>query len=249
MNMCKKKLQRNFSNASTTYDSISKIQKKSAEFLAKKLIQNFPEFSPHSILDLGAGTGELSACLLSRFPSSHYTLNDLSSKMLEQAKKKLRRKKQFSFVKEDMEILNFEFYPLVVSNLALQWTHDFDNMIKKIHHKSQIYAISGVLKGTFKEWSDIFEENKLLSPVPNYPSVEDLEALFSSLQPKSYSFEEKSYTLEFSCILDFMRYIKKLGAYSGSNIYSYKDLKKIMNNYKNKLKITYKLFFVVIRSY
>jgi tRNA (cmo5U34)-methyltransferase len=77
-----------------------------------------------SILDLGAGTGLLSALVMEVFPQAHFTLVDISENMLDQAKQRFSSKNR----NITYEIINFiedpipGKYDLIVSALALHHT-------------------------------------------------------------------------------------------------------------------------------
>ncbi|GAA4719989.1 class I SAM-dependent methyltransferase [Brevibacillus fulvus] len=79
------------------------------------------------ILDLGAGTGLLSAFLLERYPQAAVTLVDLSEKMLDVARERFRQRPQITFLHADY--LTYEFsssYDLIVSGLSIHHLPDPD---------------------------------------------------------------------------------------------------------------------------
>ncbi|MGD8366718.1 MAG: class I SAM-dependent methyltransferase [Desulfobacterales bacterium] len=85
-------------------------------------------FSPDdrfSFLDLGAGTGLVSALILERFPKAEAHLLDISEKMLEKAKKRFesRQNVQFTIADYDKEELPGR-YPFVASAMSIHHLSD-----------------------------------------------------------------------------------------------------------------------------
>ncbi|MGI2299477.1 methyltransferase domain-containing protein [Candidatus Cardinium hertigii] len=136
MELAKAYIQRNFNRASPSYDAVASIQKKCATHLVGCLKNHFPTCHPDTILDLGTGTGYIPEILLYSFPETKFTLNDLSSTMLDTVKKKLPSKK-VTYILGDMELQDFDFHDLITSNLALQWVDDLYKTIRKFYEKSR----------------------------------------------------------------------------------------------------------------
>ncbi|AXI24640.1 Malonyl-CoA O-methyltransferase BioC [Cardinium endosymbiont of Sogatella furcifera] len=235
----------NFDRASSSYDSVASIQKKCAIELVNYLKKYAATFYPDSILDLGTGTGYIPKILSCYFPESQFTINDLSPNMLAQAKKKLENKK-VEFILGDMEIQNFDFHDLVISNLALQWVNDHNKVIKKFYEHSRIFAFSSLLDGTFSEWSKIFIESSLPTPTHQYPSRQALEDYLLSLTPSKCFFNSQEFHLAFSNSSSFIKYLNNLGANYSNQQILVSDLKKIIKTYTDKINITYKVFFGIL---
>ncbi|RYG67226.1 class I SAM-dependent methyltransferase [bacterium] len=86
----------------------------------------FESNSKFSVLDLGAGTGLLSALIHEAFPAAHITLSDVAPAMLEVAQQRFAGESGFDFRVEDYIAapLNGRF-DIVVSGLSLHHTpHD-----------------------------------------------------------------------------------------------------------------------------
>ncbi len=72
------------------------------------------------VLDLGAGTGLLSALVLDVFPNATFTLVDVSSEMLDRARKRFEQRMGFQFELVDLEHAPLTgSYEVAVSALAL----------------------------------------------------------------------------------------------------------------------------------
>lgn len=86
-----------------------------------------------SVLDIGAGTGLLSAYVLEKNPFAELTLIDISENMIEQAKKRLKDNPSVTYIVGDYSQYPFaEKYDLVVSSLSIHHLSD--------EEKKQLYA-------------------------------------------------------------------------------------------------------------
>lgn len=86
------------------------------------------------ILDLGAGTGLLSSLVKEAFPYCKITLSDISSEMLEKAKKRLGHSDSVSYIQNDY--INDEIsgeYDVVISALSLH--HSTQSELKSVFSK------------------------------------------------------------------------------------------------------------------
>lgn len=79
------------------------------------------------ILDLGAGTGLLSAFLMEKYPEATFTLVDMSEKMLDMAKNRFRGNSNVKYITADYSKYDFaEKYDMVVSALSIHHLEDED---------------------------------------------------------------------------------------------------------------------------
>ena len=90
------------------------------------------------ILDLGAGTGLLTSYIYKRYPHGHFTLLDLSEKMLKIAKDRFKNAPNFNYVVADYMKHDFEeFFDLIVSSLSI---HHLKHQDKEILYR-KIYTL------------------------------------------------------------------------------------------------------------
>lgn len=99
--MNNKKLQKQFDLAAKKYDSQRKILIPFFEDYYKSGIKYLSLNKFDKILDLGAGTGLLSQYLFKYFPNSRYTLIDVSSKMLDIAKRRFKNLSNIVYLEKD----------------------------------------------------------------------------------------------------------------------------------------------------
>lgn len=87
------------------------------------------------ILDIGAGTGLLSAFLMERYPEASFTLIDISEKMLDIAKDRFRGNSNVKYIVADYSKYSFvEKYDMIVSALSIHHLEDKEK--KEIYKKS-----------------------------------------------------------------------------------------------------------------
>ncbi len=87
------------------------------------------------ILDVGAGTGLLSAFLMERYPDASFTLIDISEKMLDMAKDRFKGNSNVKYITADYSKYDFaEKYDMVVSALSIHHLEDEEK--KELYKKS-----------------------------------------------------------------------------------------------------------------
>jgi tRNA (cmo5U34)-methyltransferase len=88
-----------------------------------------------AILDIGAGTGLLSALIIRKYPGASLTLIDLSESMLSMAKERFARRKEVRYITGDYSSVDFAGrYDLICSALSLHHLEQEDKrrLYKKI---------------------------------------------------------------------------------------------------------------------
>lgn len=244
-----KQIQTRFNKASRLYDNVATVQRNAAEFLVDKLLKH-PNFAPQTVLDLGTGTGYIPALLLPKFQQSSFYLNDIAEEMIEVCKAKFAKMTNIYYLIGDMMALNADRYDCVISNLALQWTHDLEHTLKFFHAKSShVFAFSTLLEGTFQEWENIIQQYQSIQLLI-YPKAEELINLCTQLKKPDQLFEFwlMDAPLSFGSNTAFMHYIKSLGASSSSHLIQLSHLKKLIKAPSQNLTVTYKIFFGIFRT-
>ncbi len=141
-------VRQHFSRAAARYDEAAVLQRAVADHLDERL--DLVTLAPKRILDVGAGTGILTAKMLARYPQADVVAVDLSEAMLRWAHGALQRPRWPAFgrlcekvgwtrcparlVVADAAQLPFAdgAFDLVVSNLMLQWCDDLDAVLREL---------------------------------------------------------------------------------------------------------------------
>lgn len=111
-----------FNKASLTYHDSSFIQREMA--LELILLLDLFKIKPYFVLELGAGSGNLTSLLIKNKYIKELVVNDLSLKMLEQCQKRityLKPKFAVTYSKGDFLKLTYKTqFDLIISNAVLQ---------------------------------------------------------------------------------------------------------------------------------
>ena len=237
-----------FNKASKSYDDVAIVQRRAAEFLVNKIL-DYRDCLPSSILDVGAGTGCLTAMLLQQFPQCAFALNDIAPEMLEICKNKFSHGENIRYLPGDMMALNdyipSQIYDYVVSNMALQWAPDLGGVLKFLHSKAaNIFAFSTLLDGTFQEWQDIVRKYQAIE-IMHYPQLSQIVDLCGAFKRDDQVF--KYWLVEeplwFNNAKEFMHYLQLLGASASSQTLANHNLRKLMHSESSGFTVTYKIFF------
>jgi malonyl-CoA O-methyltransferase len=153
------------------YDSVALVQAEVAARLAARI-----EGAPRRILEIGCGTGLLSAHLARRFPGAEMVLTDIAPAMLAQAQARLGDGAKYLVMDGQRPDPALGHFDLIASSLAFQW---FDDLPGALTRLGALLAPGGVLhfatlgSKSFAEWRQAHEEMGLACGLRDYVSAED----------------------------------------------------------------------------
>ena len=231
----KELIKKKFIKSLLTYNSNAFVQK----IMADELIELLNDKKYKNILEIGSYTGILTEKLVLKNPDfENYTAVDIIS----QAEKYVNRiNNKIEFINADIE--NFKTdkkFDLIIANASLQWCDNLDKVIKKLQSflaEEGAIALSLFSKKNFFEIKDIFNVGL------NYPSIEDIKAMFLD----NVLVFEKEYELKFDDSFDILRHLKSTGVNAlTKEKFSIKELKEKLKLYKSKYqnKLTYNPLYV-----
>jgi len=145
-----------FDEQAAVYDSVATVQAEVARRLAARL-----SGQPQRILEIGCGTGLLSAHLAARFPGAELVLTDISPRMLAQARRRLGQAAAYQIMDGQFPDTTLGEFDLIASSLAFQW---FDDLPGALERLSNLLAPGGVLAfatlgaESFADWRQAHEE-------------------------------------------------------------------------------------------
>ncbi len=116
-----------------TYDDAAPIQRAAARRLARRIAAQWPKAPPRRILEIGCGTGFLSAELAALFPESTLVLTDIAPAMLQRCQARLGAGHAYRVMDgahPDADLTGG--FDLVVSSLALQWLPDLRDGLRRL---------------------------------------------------------------------------------------------------------------------
>ncbi|HYP64548.1 MAG TPA: methyltransferase [Acidocella sp.] len=153
------------------YDSVALVQAEVAARLAARL-----DGSPRRILEIGCGTGLLSAHLAQRFPGAKLVLTDLAPAMLAQAQARLGAGANYLVMDGQWPDAALGQFDLIASSLVFQW---FDDLPGALARLKDMLAPGGVLqfatlgRESFAEWRQAHEELGLVCGLRDYVGAEE----------------------------------------------------------------------------
>jgi malonyl-CoA O-methyltransferase len=226
----KKHIRRHFDRHAFEYERYAQVQYEMAAHLMDMLERQFPQKQLIRILEIGCGTGILTAQLHRKWNFAHITVVDISEAMIAQTKLKLGGlSDNIQYIVGDVEalvstnLLGAE-YDLIVSNAVFQWFQlpslTVRGLLSKLHSSGGVFAFSTFGPRTFHELHASFTAaERLLSidPVPHGQAFlpgNFWRTLFSDFVENPYAFrwEQMDRTLLHPTVGDFLTSIKRIGA-------------------------------------
>jgi len=154
--------------------------------LIDSICENLPQ--EPMILDLGAGTGNLSRRLLERFPTGHVTLIDFSENMLRETGNVLSEfPGRYTLLNDDFFRASFpnSTYHAVVSSFAIhhaRGAREYVDLYRKIRQcltPQGVFSCCDVVEGGSSHWTRI-NENGWKDYLANHFSDEKVEQIFAN---------------------------------------------------------------------
>ena len=224
----KKKIANSFSNAASTYESVSRLQSQTG----KKLLTMMPnQITPNTIIDLGCGTGCFVKSIQNKNSYSKIIGLDLAEGMLKMAKSQ----HDYTGVwlcgdAENIPLAN-NSVDIIFSNLTFQWCSQTATLAKEI---ARILKPGGKLLFTTLGENTLYELKTSWMKVDSYVHVNKF--LDTDIWKKAFinegiqfeDFQVCDYILKYGDLSDLMYELKKLGAHNLNS-----GQKKTMTNKKN----------------
>jgi len=212
------KISSEFSKNALSYDSVNEIQ----NLVVTKLLSLVKE-KPKNILDLGCGSGAL--CKSISWKYEHFTGVDFAPGMLDLHPRTQNIEAIYGNF-NDVTLFDTLFgqkYDYVFSASALQWAENLENVFRSIKELQTPIALAIFTANTFKTLNKTAKLNSLLK------STEEIQAL----QQKYFDahFEVVQYRLEFESVRDMFVYIKRSGVSGSRKVLSFKETKRLMDEY------------------
>ena len=209
MSARKERIGRAFSAGAARYDAVAPVQRLVAAQLAARIVAR--GLGAQRILEIGCGTGFLSAALAAAFPDAALVLTDISPAMLARCRARLGEGPAYRLLDgEDPRGLDGPF-DLIVSSLAMQWFGDLRGGLARLGALlapggRMMFATLGA--GTFAEWTAAHAALGLASGTPVYPAPEALP------WPEgwAHAVDEEFVIQHYANGAEFVRSLKELGA-------------------------------------
>jgi malonyl-CoA O-methyltransferase len=212
------KVSSEFSKYANHYNTYNIIQEKVADKLLSMV-----HAKPQYILDLGCGSGALAKRITWKYKKLIGV--DFAPGMLEIHPKSKHIECIYGNFNDAalFETLHTYTFDYILSASALQWSQNIEETFRQIQKLNAPVALAVFTADTFKTLY------KTASLDPLLPSKEEL----SRIQKQYFNadFEVVQYKLEFENVREMFRYIKRSGVSGSRNVLSFKEMKKLMQEY------------------
>ena len=212
MNQTINKIQRGFSKSANAYDRYSSLHREIADKLFGQVIK---EPTPSALLDVGCGTGYLTAKIKDHWPQSRIVGLDFSSGMIDVASSK---HDGISWVLGDSNNLPFtdEYFDILISNLAYQWAGDLSGAFAEAR---RVLVPNGVLACTlfgFYTCQELFQSLDEAKSGALYfnrlPDVAQVRQALATSGFKNYIVDCEKIKISFNNMQALMIWLKSIGA-------------------------------------
>ncbi len=257
MDFPKQEITRRFSESVQEYDQFARIQKETAERLAKALSPWQFSIPEGPILEVGAGTGLLTQHIAKMYSNREVIVTDISEEMLKLNRKKMSDYSHLQYENLDVEFTEWkeETYALITSNFLLHWLkHPAETVAKMLPSLKPggLLLMSFPGDDTFPQWRKNCLDLGLPYTGNPLPDLEEI-VIKLSMGPVKVDYYEDQTNLEYSSVYDFYRELKKSASgtsLSGKKL-GIKQL-RLLDNYwreKNngKVNVHYHTAFIAVK--
>jgi malonyl-CoA O-methyltransferase len=222
-----------------SYNQNAKIQK----LMAKRLVQIANKKSYSKILEIGCGTGFLTDLINTNFNFEKYKAIDI----VEECEPFISKiNNSIEFLPTDIETYlsqDNETFDLIISNAALQWVNNFEEIINNL--KTKLNNGGELVFSTFGK-ENFREIYFLLGVSLDYFSSQELEKMFDA------KVEEEIHVMMFNSPKEVLKHLKSTGVNAIENKkWTKKDLIQFENGYNSlcatKPTLTYHPMYIQIK--
>jgi malonyl-CoA O-methyltransferase len=217
-------VKRSFNFSASTYDKHAGLQNR---MVTELLGLAYAESGwVAKVLDIGMGTGNLTARLLEKFPSAHVHGCDIAEKMIFCAKGKLSPRVLFTVADAEFLPYKIKSFDLVVSSFTFQWLEPWNRALEQVQRVLKpggIFVFSVFGSKTFTELKQSYTKACMHT---GYTGGQALELSLTERKIKnlmiSCGFREPltrtcEVVEDYPCVNELIRSIKGMGARNASD--------------------------------
>lgn len=179
MSAWKESVLRRFDAAAGTYDGHAGTQMRVAAALAERVLAQ-PLATAPEVLEIGCGTGFLTAALAPRLPGCRWLATDLAPNMVAACRRRALPGVELRVMDGEEPDLDGRRFDLIVSSLAVQWFADLPAGLARLHgmlRPGGVLALTTLGADTFPEWRRQCRGCGVEPGTPAYPTAAELRAL------------------------------------------------------------------------
>ncbi len=204
-----------FGTAAEDYDRVGRVQWAVAHEMSRRLaLAPLPDHP--RVLEVGCGTGFLTASLLPCLPGAHWLATDIAPEMVWACERRFASQPRFEARVMDGEHPDLApaSFDLVCSSMAAQWFTDLPAALAGLWdlvRPGGFLAVSTLGAETFSEWRAACEACGVAPATPQYPDA----ATYADWLGDGAEVIEAWHQAESSSALTFLQDLKVLGAHIG----------------------------------
>jgi len=240
-----------FSAAAASYDAHSAAQRHAAQRLAQRLVTL--ALPPRArVLEIGCGTGHLTALLALHLPGATLLASDIAPAMASACRARLGAPPRIAFaVMDGCRPACAAQFDLICGNLVAQWFDDLPAALKRL---AALLAPGGALllslpgRETFREWRAAHAKLGLKAGARVLPTQ---QACLAALPPGDNRIETELWQDHYANGLDFLRALRALGADApapGHRPLSAGQLRRVLAALGPAPLMTYEFFYLSHRN-
>lgn len=166
-----------FAAAADHYDAAADVQARIAQAMADRLAA-LDVGAVTRVLEIGCGTGLLTAAGLKRLSAAHWLATDIAPSMVAACRRRLGADPRLSLAVMDGEAPAVApGFDLVCSTLALQWFPDAGAALSAwmgLLRPGGVLCVATLGNGTFTQWRQMLAHAGAGDPGPTYPDADVL---------------------------------------------------------------------------
>lgn len=252
-----------FSKAAQHYDVHARVQKQSADHLwtwlqQRLTLHNLHGFEPKASIDVGCGTGFLTAKLLAQYPQVPCHAVDLAPGMLHHVQTSLNphgdhllHTHQLDGEHLALEDLWLSSQSLLVSNMCAQWFGDPLEAVRRWLSLSNVVCLSLQLDDSFEAWKQAHIEAGLpcgLRPLPHLQAVQAWpQQLMAEGLCQVAEVHSKQWLEHYANGLAFARTLKAIGADSPAATHTPVPLRRVLQHLDEGCTINHHIAYLFLK--
>lgn len=206
---------RSFGAAAYSYDGVASLQRAAGQLLLDQLSQGCGSAGVGRILDVGAGTGFITAALAGSHPAAQVLALDLSEGMLRVARDRFSG----ACIAGDAEALPLSDHSIdvVFSNMAIQWCPSVEDVFREFGRvlrpggRLLFTTLGPATLGELRAaWASVDDHTH----VNEFTSADEIDRALTRAGFQNRSVKTDISQLEYADVMSLMRGLKQLGAHN-----------------------------------
>jgi len=202
-----------FDDAAFRYDQYADVQEESAHCFIQWLLKLVDPEIIQSALEIGCGTGFLSAPLVDNFPQASWLITDASPTMVQRCTERISTRPHVNFQVVDGEQIMGELpFDLICSNLAFQWFDDLPGSLMRLVKQLRPGGWLAFATLDHSNFASVYERYPPLRPKIDRKQDQDAALRVLADTTSIQHVHEKRIERSFDDLAEFLVSLKMIGA-------------------------------------